>query len=1138
MTHTLARSVLALGLLLAGRAVSQAPGTPEFRPTVARFAFIADPARHQEFVQAYEERLVPLLEQAAGLSLQRLDRADRARGDSVVSILYTFKSPVELAAFRDSVEDRDEILPVALELSRQFSEPGDLRMGSLAVYETPAGAGRSTPAGAGRRIELGAGRGHFRTFDVTDGLAGPMVISMLQDRTGHLWFGTYNNGVSRFDGQQWTNFDTDDGLAHNQVNSIHQDGDGDLWFATNGGISRFDGATWTTYNAASGVPARNVTAIAEDGRGHLWFPAMGTGLLHFDGAEWEVLTEANDLPSPVVFGVLCERYEQLWIATIQGIYRRDGERWTRFTDTGGLDSGQAMGLFEDSRGGIWANSEHGGLSRFDGTAWEAVAPEYLDHLTEKGVYDVYESADGSIWLSTGGAGLLRHRDGEWTAFTTDDGLAHNIVFCVYEDREGHIWAGNTGGLSRYDERSLTVYTRNDGLPAPGVREVYGSNNGDLWFVHGDWSLGRGLSRYDGESLTCFSTDDGLPHNDIYTLYEDRQGALWIGHQKGVTRYDGHTFHTYTEADGLRYDQVRAILQTSDGAYWFGTPGGVTRFDGQTMSSYSRVDGLPASYVSCLYEDERGDLWAATGMGLARFTGDGFEGLTVADGLGNPEVFGLAQDGDGALWLATHGGISRYDGQSFTNYTTDNGLTSNDVHGVFFDRDGVLWIGTDGGGVGRFDGQVFQSLTRADGLPTNVAMSIAQDRDGALWFSSNVGLSSHRPQKTETYPVSIEAVVADRRYEAEGEVRVPSTVDVVAFEFSGISFKTRPHQLVYRYRLRGYDDAWRQTRDNRVEYDGLPRGDYVFEVQSVDRDLNYSAGSASVPVRITFPYERLAWFVALNVAVLLVVLQAVRVVRRDRRLQDSNLELTDKTAALERAHQEVLQASQAKSAFLANVSHELRTPMNAIINFSALILENVYGDISEDMRDAVAEIDKNGGDLLALINDVLDLSKIEAGALELQLDECAPEVCIDTAVASIRHQAEAKGLTVVREVEGDLPTLWADERRLTQHVLLNLVRNAVKFTPRGEVGVGATTEDGDVRFWVRDTGQGIPSGERERVFEPFYQVDGSSTREAEGTGLGLAIVRRFVEMHGGRIWLSSEPGQGSTFQFTIPSMQPA
>lgn len=235
-------------------------------------------------------------------------------------------------------------------------------------------------------------------------------------------------------------------------------------------------------------------------------------------------------------------------------------------------------------------------------------------------------------------------------------------------------------------------------------------------------------------------------------------------------------------------------------------------------------------------------------------------------------------------------------------------------------------------------------------------------------------------------------------------------------------------------------------------------------------------------------------------------------------------------ALLESSREAQLASRAKSQFLANMSHELRTPMNSALIFSSLILEGAYGKLPAELRDAVEEIDRNGDHLLDLVNDILEISRIESGSVELDLTECTAGDCIDAAVVTLRQAAEAKGLTLTLEVEPALPVIRADERRLSQHVLVNLLKNAIKFTDQGGIRTGARRDGDRLLFWVADTGIGIPVQEQERVFETFHQAgDG----QLEGTGLGLAIAREFVELHGGRIWVESGPGTGSTFFFTVP-----
>jgi len=236
--------------------------------------------------------------------------------------------------------------------------------------------------------------------------------------------------------------------------------------------------------------------------------------------------------------------------------------------------------------------------------------------------------------------------------------------------------------------------------------------------------------------------------------------------------------------------------------------------------------------------------------------------------------------------------------------------------------------------------------------------------------------------------------------------------------------------------------------------------------------------------------------------------------------------------IEEKSRELAVASQHKSQFLANMSHELRTPLNAILGYTELILDDIYGATPPKMRAVLQRIETNGKHLLGLINDVLDLSKIEAGQLTLTLGDYSIKELVQGVYVAVEPLATAKNLALRLDVVPNLPRAHGDERRLAQ-AILNLVGNAIKFTDAGEVAIAAAAADGAVTIAVRDTGPGIPLADQAKIFEEFQQADNSITRKKGGTGLGLAISKRIIEMHGGRLWVESEPGQGSTFSFTVP-----
>ena len=238
------------------------------------------------------------------------------------------------------------------------------------------------------------------------------------------------------------------------------------------------------------------------------------------------------------------------------------------------------------------------------------------------------------------------------------------------------------------------------------------------------------------------------------------------------------------------------------------------------------------------------------------------------------------------------------------------------------------------------------------------------------------------------------------------------------------------------------------------------------------------------------------------------------------------EIQDKSRQLEIANQH-------KSDFLANMSHELRTPLNAIIGFSEVLVEKMFGEVNDKQLDYLKDIHSSGKHLLSLINDILDLSKIEAGRMELDVADFDLRSALENAITLVRERAQRHGIELSLEVDPSLGNFRGDERKFKQ-ILLNLLSNAVKFTPEGgKVGVAARPAAEVLEVSVTDTGVGIAAADQELVFEEFKQVGTDYTRKAEGTGLGLALTKRFVELHGGKIWLASEPGKGSTFTFTIP-----
>ena len=695
---------------------------------------------------------------------------------------------------------------------------------------------------------FGRGQGHWRTYDGADGLASGGVYSILQDQKETLWFCT-ENGVSRYDGRTWKTFTTKEGLASNGVASILQDLEGHFWFGTwKNGVSRYDGQIWKTFTAKEGLAGNSVNTILQDREGVLWF---GTGshlsddggVSRYDGRTWKTFTAEDGLMGSRVYAILQDRDGCFWFGTNAGVSRYDGQTWTTFTTEDGLTQNVVISIARDRDGVLWFGTgalgialmgEGRGVCRYDGQTFTAFTKE--DGLAGNLVYTILEDREGDLWFGTDG-GVSRYDGQAWMTFTTADGLARNEVYAILQDREGHFWFGTWGGgVSRYSSQTFTTFTAADGLPSNWVRSVFRDPEGCLWFG----TRGGGVSRYDGQTLTTYTVDDGLANNWVESIYRDREGNLWFGTVSGgVSRYDGRRFSTLTANDGLAGDRVYAVLQDREGCYWFVTHLGVSRYDGRRWTTFTTEDGLADNDVQAILQDREGNLWfGSSENGASQFDGRTWRVFTAEDGLAGNSVNTILQDREGNLWFGTESGVSRYDGKTWTSLT-ESGLAHNSVLSILEDSEGRLWFTTYGGGVVVYDGQVCQLLTDLDGLAGNSVWSAEEDRKGHIWFGTTKGLTCYRRPLAGPPKVSIDAVVADRRHEGASDLSIASSPWLTSFEFHGRSFKTRPEAMVYRYRLKGYDDDWQNTHACRAEYKELPVGKYTFEVVAVDRDLHPS-----------------------------------------------------------------------------------------------------------------------------------------------------------------------------------------------------------------------------------------------------------------------------------------------------------
>ncbi|WP_373495933.1 adenylate/guanylate cyclase domain-containing protein [Aquiflexum sp.] len=558
----------------------------------------------------------------------------------------------------------------------------------------------------GKPFVLGfGGIGQFTNYNTNNGLALDGIRGSLLDSRGHLWFGTYSGGVSRFDGTSFTNFTADHGLASNIVTRVFEDSKGNIWFTTNGGgVGKYNGKVFSRYTTEQGLPDNVVWSIAEDSDGNIWFGTYEGGVSKFDGNSFTNYNMENGLPANFVLSMLIDRDGIFWFGTLGGLSRYDGVKFENYTKEDGLPSNYILSIIQDHSGNYWIGTVSG-LSKFDGQTFSNFSID--KGMADLAIWDLLEDQDNNIWLATS-YGLSVYDGNQFKSFTTDHGLASNSLRSIVEDLNGHVWAGTEDA---------------------------------------------GISRFDGLAFTNFTKEHGLIDNMVENIFEDSKGNLWFGTFLGLSKYDGYSFINYSRTQGMVENGGMSMAEAKDGMLWIGTLNGLSRFDGTAFTNFTLEQGLAGKKINCILIDQKDNLWLGTSDGgVSKFDGNGFTNFSTEQGLADYEILSMIEDDNGHIWIATYDGLSHFDGESFTNYSTDQGLASNVVLSISKDEAGNLWFGTENG-LSFLSKELilesatkgpevisFESFTTEDGLHDNLVSQVLAIQGGRIVTGSNKGIS--------------------------------------------------------------------------------------------------------------------------------------------------------------------------------------------------------------------------------------------------------------------------------------------------------------------------------------------------------------------------------------------------------------
>ncbi|WP_139925813.1 hybrid sensor histidine kinase/response regulator [Hymenobacter sp. DG01] len=907
---------------------------------------------------------------------------------------------------------------------------------------------------------------------------------------------------------------------------------------------------------------------------------------------------AEGLPQPFIYALAQDRAGYLWIGTAEGLMRFDGTEFVTFTTRQGLAEDFVTRLYVHPRTGqLWVGHYQGGVSCQNGNGFRrvsAVAAKTAPLRPHTGIlppdtaFREYEKAPSTIVEPPG--------------FEPSFGLHHllppgTVPQCVLPDREHNLWIGTAGqGLWRWSDRHVTFYPFRAGgnitaLTSNG-RAVGANVNGQL----------VGLRNQTDQSSPITWSENLLPYAPSVMLSTPDERALAVFRNQHPTTPPS-VIWAGTAGYGLwqiavpvprgrlaKMRRVRrlpanlsvtALTQHPNGDLWVGTAlDGVYRLPADSVrpaQHFTTANGLLHNTIYALTADTAGRVWIGThDTGLAVWQRGRFRYHRFPKG--GLDVSALVTDDAGRVWIGTEGsGVLCYANNKFRIYSTPQGLASPYCYALL----PVRW-GTNYHGGYQHDARREQmvavhrnAISFADSgrhfapatLPGNpfvrdlLPQATVAWNEYCLWMLTRTGLLVLRTDEPELLPGTSTPTPTLLASEVDGAARPPqqlgelsATRHRVSFRFRGISLLPGQAGVQYQYRLRGHHAQWSSpTTVGEAQFPRLDAGQYTFEVRTRLGGQGRWSGPATTSFSIATPFWRTGWFAALSlVAAGAGIWAFVRGRELTLRRQKLQLETTvrERTAELRQQKAEIEQINadlrvardaaeasrRAKAQFLANMSHEIRTPMNAVIGLTHLLRNT---PVSGEQGEYLEAIQSSSQNLLVIINDILDSSKMEAGKLTLEQTPFRLPELIERIGRMFAFATEAKGLRLRTEVGPQVPAaIFGDSVRLNQ-VLVNLVGNAVKFTTQGEVGLRvALVPDAELprlRFAVQDTGIGIAADKLEAIFEDFSQANASTTRQFGGTGLGLSIARNLVHLHGGRMWVESTEGEGSTFWFEIPCL---
>ena len=976
-----------------------------------------------------------------------------------------------------------------------------------------------------------------RVYTIVDGLPRNQIYRIVPDSRGFLWVCT-TEGLSRFDGYEFTTYGTDQGLPRSSVLDLIETRSGDYWAATSGGLCRFrpgspSGPRFLPYRLTGDPKTEYATVVLEDRTGVIWC-GTGSGLYRLEPPDSARLIDLG-MPSgnryyTVVHALLEDRDGAIWAGSGSGLYRRgrDG-RIRRYTTQDGLPDNDISALLQDRQGQIWIGCATG-LCRtvpHPGESARLVAHIYTtkDGLSGDFVHAILETSEGRLWFGSFGGlseltSLAEPDHPHFQNYRAAEGLSDRGVQTLAEDRERNLWVGGEGA-TKIARSGFTTYGLPDGLPDPNITSIFEDLAGDLCVM----SQGRQLwiNCFDGQRFRA--TRPKFPPAIHYfgwgwkqTALQDRAGEWWIATGDGLLRFPKVATveqlartspkALYNARNGLVPVDVFRLFEDSAGDIWVATA--ADRGPRNGLSQWLRATGsfrdhssVTAGLALAFREDRLGALWIGFNTGLARYRHGRSEFFTVADGLPAGDIEDLYVDRSGRLWIAsTEGGLGRIDDPGaphprIATISTAQGLSGKDVQCITEDLSGRIYVGT-GHGVDRLDpdGSGIRHYTTADGISPGEFQAAYRDRHGTLWFATHLGLSQLVPEPDRARsppPILITRVsIGGTPYPISGlgDNRISGPVlspgqNFIQFDFVGLGFGAG-ERLRYQYRLEGAGGDWSDPAENRsVHYASLSPGSYRFLVRALNAQGLGSDQAAAASFTVLPPFWMRWWFVLPAGTALAMLLYAAYRYRLGR----------------------LLELERVRTRIATDLHDDIGASLSQISILSELARRRA-GDV-DALQKPLADIAGASRELLASMSDIVWSINPQRDHLRDLLQRMRRFATDVFTTRNIEFQFHAPAAELAGKLDPDM-------RRQVFLIFKESVNNILRHADCTQVEIQFAVEKAGLMLSVRDDGKG---------FDPAQPPAGN----------GLASMRQRAASLNGSLEITVDGDQGTRVTLRVPGV---